>query len=414
MLSPVRVHTLALAIKRRFMGAGHDPYPSCPGDIQLSPSSRHVYDYDAAPLHLAWQNSGGADAGQWQQVARAKLAELTGYSNPGQSAEARHEQKHELADNLIRKSCYLHAGTAHDIPVHLIFDPALSGPLPVMICLQGTNSGVHLSWAEVRLPADVERIARGSQNALQAAARGYVAVAVEQSCFGTPAAPCAVPGVVAAIPARGGVLTSWTTGPGSWRDDFSARRERSLAKRSGNPCIDAANHALLLGRTLLGERASDVSAVVNWLHGGAHGLALDLSRLYIMGNSSGGSTALYSSALDLRIQAALVGGSTGFLRDSICRRGDASGQNVVPGILNWLEMDDIVALSAPRPMLLFAGREDHIWPYAGAEAVAESARAVYHALGAADRLRTAAAEGGHSYHPDVAWPAFEALMAEGG
>ncbi len=377
MLSPVRVHTLALAIKRRFMGAGHDPYPSCPGDIQLSPSSRHVYDYDAAPLHLAWQNSGGADAGQWQQVARAKLAELTGYSNPGQSAEARHEQKHELADNLIRKSCYLHAGTAHDIPVHLIFDPALSGPLPVMICLQGTNSGVHLSWAEVRLPADVERIARGSQNALQAAARGYVAVAVEQSCFGE-------------------------------------RRERSLAKRSGNPCIDAANHALLLGRTLLGERASDVSAVVNWLHGGAHGLALDLSRLYIMGNSSGGSTALYSSALDLRIQAALVGGSTGFLRDSICRRGDASGQNVVPGILNWLEMDDIVALSAPRPMLLFAGREDHIWPYAGAEAVAESARAVYHALGAADRLRTAAAEGGHSYHPDVAWPAFEALMAEGG
>ena len=379
MLSPARVHALALAIKRRMkrhMGAGHDPYPPCPDDIQLSPSLRHVHDYEAAPLRLSWRNNSDAGAAEWQQTARAKLAELCGYANDGKIPEARHEQSHALAGSFMRKSCYLHAGTARDIPVHLIFNPALAGPRPVMICLQGTNSGVHLSWGEVRLPADVERIARGAPNALQAAARGYIAVAVEQSCFGE-------------------------------------RREQCLAKPSRDPCIDAANHALLLGRTLLGERVSDVSAVINWLQSGAHGLTLDLSRLHIMGNSSGGSTALYSSALDLRIQAALIGGSTGYLRDSIGRRGDASGQNVIPGILNWLEMDDILALSAPRPVLLFAGREDHIWPFAGAEAVAESARAVYRALGAPDRLHTAAAEGGHSYHPDIAWPAFEALMAAG-
>jgi hypothetical protein len=99
------------------------------------------------------------------------------------------------------------------------------------------------------------------------------------------------------------------------------------------------------------------------------------------------------------------------MRDTIGRRQDSSGQNVVPGVLNWLEMDDIIALSAPRPMLIFAGKEDHIWPYAGAVAVAESARSVYRALAAPDNLQTAAAEGGHSYHPNVAWPAFEALMA---
>ena len=376
MSPPVALHAKALALKRRLarlMKIEIDPYPVSPSDIHLSPSERHIHDYDSAPLHLSWHNRSQGNAAEWQQLARAKLAELSGYSRTENCPQARHEQSHGLPGNLVRKTCYLRTSAVQDIPIHLIFDRALEGPLPVMICLQGTNSGIHLSWQEVRMPADVERIARGSPNALQAAARGYVAVAVEQACFGE-------------------------------------RRERNIAKPSPDPCIDAANHALLLGRTLLGERASDISVVINWLEGGAHGMALNLTCLHIMGNSSGGTTALFSTALDTRITAGLIGGSVGYIRDTIGRRRDTSGQNVIPGILNWLEMDDILALAAPRPMLLFAGREDHIWPYAGAEAVAESARSVYRALGAPDRLRAAPAKGGHSYHPDVAWPAVEALM----
>jgi hypothetical protein len=35
-------------------------------------------------------------------------------------------------------------------------------------------------------------------------------------------------------------------------------------------------------------------------------------------------------------------------------------------------------------------------------------------LDAPDSLQTAAAEGGHSYHPQIAWPAFESLMKDRG
>ena len=356
MSPPVALHAKALALRRRiarWMGMEIDPYPMRPGYIHLSPSEQHLHDYDSAPLQLSWHNGSQENAADWQRLARAKLAELSGYSRTENCPQARHEQSHGLPGNLVRKTCYLRTSAVQDIPVHLIFDRTLEGPLPVMICLQGTNSGIHLSWQEVRMPADVERIARGSPNALQAAARGYVAVAVEQACFGE-------------------------------------RRERNITKPSPDPCIDAANHALLLGRTLLGERVSDISTVINWLEDGAHGMALDPTCLHIMGNSSGGTTALFSAALD------------------------TSGQNVIPGILNWLEMDDIVSLAAPRPMLLFAGRDDHIWPYAGADSVAESARAVYRALGVPNKLRTAPAKGGHSYHPNVAWPAFEGLMEDCG
>lgn len=375
---PARMHAKALAIKRRIarlLGRTAEPYPALPGDIHLSPSERHIHDYGGAPLHLSWRYNSDGDAAKWQNLARAKLAELTGYSRAEKFPQAGHEQSHALPGNLIRKSYYLRTGAAQDIPVHLIFDSALPGPLPVMICLQGTNSGIHLSWGEVRMPADPERIARGSSNALQAAARGYVAVAVEQACFGE-------------------------------------RRERHIVKPSLDPCIDAANHALLLGRTLLGERVSDISAVIDWLDGGTHGMALDFARLHIMGNSSGGTTALFASALDQRITGALIGGCVGYLRETIGRRNDPSGQNVIPGILNWLELDDVLALVAPRPALLFAGREDHIWPYAGAEAVAESARGVYRACGVPGNLQTAPAPGGHSYHPDAAWPAFEKLLID--
>ena len=71
----------------------------------------------------------------------------------------------------------------------------------------------------------------------QAVARGYIAVCIEQLCFGE-------------------------------------RRELALTPRSADPCVDAFHHALLTGRTLLGERMSDVSAVIDWLTGDEHGFAV--------------------------------------------------------------------------------------------------------------------------------------------
>lgn len=223
------------------------------------------------------------------------------------------------------------------------------------------------------MPADFERIAGGSGNALAAAERGYLAVAVEQSCFGQ-------------------------------------RREQKLAKASADPCIDAAMHAVLLGRTLIGERATDISATIDWLLSRDAGLAIDPKRIHIVGNSSGGTTALFSAAMDTRIQAIIAGGCVGYIRETIGVRGDSSAQNTIPGILEWLELDDIVGLCAPRPMLIYSGDTDHIWPFAGARKVADSARVVYEAIDAGDALAAVSAKGGHRYYPEVFWPAFETLM----
>ncbi len=353
---------LALRIKGEF-----DPYPNRPTGAALSPSQAHFAAYEAAPLRLSWSNAGILDPVQWQSTARAKLVELTGYDKERTAPEIRHAQDFPPNDGLVRHKIYLRVRDGCDIPVTLVAPEDRTGPLPVMICLQGTNAGAHLSWGEALMPADPLQIAEGKDYARQAVANGYAAVCIEQSCFGE-------------------------------------RRERALARISADPCIDAANHALLLGRTLLGERASDVSSVLDWIS--TRPDEFDMSRVHVMGNSSGGTAAVFAAALDTRIGAVLAGGCVGPLRKTIAVRNDSGGQNVIPGILNWLEYDDVIALIAPRPLAAISGDTDHIWPYAGVAEVIASARRVYEAVGAADAIIAAPAEGGHRFYPEQAWRSF--------
>ena len=353
-----------------------DPYPTPPGDVSLSPIEGHLRAYDQAPLALSWRRAGCAGPLVWQARGRVKLAELMGYRRPAASPTARHGQDQAVKRGLRAEKFYLGVREGVDVPVVVVSDRDSRGGRPVMLCLQGTNSGAHLSWGEARMPPDPLRLANGADYALQAVREGYVAVCVELACFGE-------------------------------------RRERRLRPRSPDPCIDAANHALLIGRTLLGERVMDLSSVIDWLESERTSFGLDMSRVHVLGQSSGGTVALHAAALDERIGAVLASGSVGYIRETIGRLRDGEGQNTIPGILDWLEYDDVVALTAPRPFLTVSGTLDHIFPFSGAARVVEGARAVYRAMGAERLVRAVPAEGPHRFYPEVTWPAWRGLLAEG-
>jgi dienelactone hydrolase len=365
-----------LALRRRaarWLGRSADPFAGAPAGLALSPSARHFADYETAPLRFRFARNAEVEPASWQAATRAKLAELAGYRREAETPTAVHEFEIPLPGGGVRRHVYLRARPGVDIPIHIIAPRGGARPAPVMLCLQGTNTGAHLSWGEVRFPADADM--KGYDFAVQAASRGYIAVAVEQSCFGE-------------------------------------RTERAIAPRSEPPCVDATMHALLLGRSLMGERCSDVSAVVDWLAAESAALAADPARIYAMGHSAGGSVALFAAALDQRIAGALACGCLGYVRATIGRRRDNQGQNVIPGILNWMEMADIVGLVAPRPFATVAGETDPIWPAAGAEAVCAEARAIYEKLGAERHLICVRAPGGHMFRPAESWEAFEATLAE--
>ena len=374
----VRVTAYRIALRRRLalLAKGEFfPHPTAPPDVELSPSLAHARALDAAPLRLSWSRAKATDPHAWQAAARAKLGALVGYPAQRTTPTARHRTEHPLPSGLKRRRVYLRLWSGADAPVDAIWREG-GGRRPVMICLQGTNSGSHLSWGEARMPPDPAKIAHGGDYARQAAARGYLAICLEQSCFGE-------------------------------------RAERHMTPRSASATIDTANHAFLLGRSILGERTADVSSLVDWLVGGSENdldLAVDPARIFVMGNSAGGSVALHAAALDVRIAGVLASGCIGFVRDTIARRRDDSAQNVVPGLLNWLETDDVVGLVAPRPLLAISGTRDHIFPYAGVAAVTESARRVYQAMQAEDNLVAVSANGPHRFYPEIAWPVFERLV----
>lgn len=359
----------------RVLGFEYDPYPVAPSCVALSPSDCHRGTGAGAEMVLDWERTKIADAKEWQDQVRAKLIELSGYGRFGGPPRVNHLKDCANRDGFKHRSLYLKVRDGLDLPVRMVWDPSFESDrkIPVMICLQGTNSGMHLSWGEERMPADPIKIHYGADIARQAAAHGFLAVCLEQSCFGE-------------------------------------RRERWLFSPSEAVCIDAANHALLLGRSLVGERASDVTSLVNWLVEGAPGMAIDPEQIYIVGSSSGGTTALFASAMDERIAGVIASGCIGFIRDTLLTRGDSEGQNVVPGILRWFELDAVVALIAPRPFITVSGDRDHIWPFGGAQKVVESAQNVYTAFGADDRLAAIRAEGGHRFYPNLTWPAFAKLL----
>ncbi|WP_114854097.1 dienelactone hydrolase family protein [Brachybacterium sp. YJGR34] len=129
-----------------------------------------------------------------------------------------------------------------------------------------------------------------------------------------------------------------------------------------NSCgIDAARH-LLHGVPVMGRRVADAAAAAEAL-GALPGV--DPRRVAVAGGSGGGAVALLLAAADETVAGALVAtyfssfaASLAAIRHCPC--------NIVPGLLPELEMAEIAALVAPRPLILEAGERDAIFPIAAA------------------------------------------------
>lgn len=373
----VRLQTLRLAVRRRLsllFGGGHDPYPLRPDEPSFDPSSALAEEIAALRPALAWRAGDRTDLEAWRAEARAKLAALVGFDFDGKPPETHTTLSPVREGELHRRRVLLARNDRHGIPVHLLWRGEEGRRRPVMLCLTGTNVGAHCAWGEALNPADPIKISRGLDIAVQAADRGYLAAVVEQMGFGE-------------------------------------RTERRLSPTSLAVGVDAAHHALLLGKTLLGLWMSDLSAVVAWLL--EDGPPLEPDRIYAMGHSAGGTTALFTAAIDQRIKGVIASGCVGSWRRNIVRRRDPEGQLAIPGILHWLEMADILGLVAPRPLVVVSGERDHIWPATEAARVVEEAREIFEAAGDRHRLAFAAGPDGHRFYPQTAWPAFDRAIEAG-
>ncbi len=248
------------------------------------------------------------------------------------------------------------------IPGHLLLPKGTKKPLPVIICLQGHAPGMFVS-----LSRDSEgnpKPSKGDRDfAIQAVTRGYAAVVMEQRGFGR----------------------------------LSPKDHPEHGK-----CEFQAMQALLIGRTMLGQRCYDISRLIDALR--AFDL-LDLNHIGIMGNSGGGMASFYGAAVEPRISASMPS-------CSFCSYKEAHLPHYhcacafLPGILKYMDMPDMAILIAPRPLVIVAGKTDSITNISGVKSGFETVKRIYEKAGAPDKCHLVIGEEGHRFYADQAWPIF--------
>ena len=191
---------------------------------------------------------GKADITEWQKLAREKLIELLGFAEieackVETEVEVEYDRPYEEVDcREIRFRFASEEGVT--IPCHLLIPNNATKPLPVVICLQGHSSGMHISLGRPIFPGDEEDIAGGDRDfARRAVKEGFCALTLEQRGFG----------------------------------------ENGGDKEKGYPsCRMPAARALLLGRTLLGERVWDIIRCIDALE---HSFAdvVDVNKVLCLG-----------------------------------------------------------------------------------------------------------------------------------
>lgn len=247
------------------------------------------------------------------------------------------------------------------VPAHLLLPKNGQAPHSVVICLQGHSTGMYLSLGERRFSEDWED--RDQDFAVQAVKQGYAAVALEQRGFG--------------------------------------EQTGDPQKQKPN-CQHMAMQALLLGRTLVGERCYDVSRLLDAL---AQFPDLNLQHVGLMGQSGGGTAAFYAACTEPRICAVMPSCSFCAYGDSIIALSHCTC-NYLPGIAQQVDMGDLTILLAPRPLVVVAGEKDSIFPKAGVEREFAVAQQVYRAAGSADACRLVFGDAGHRFYAARGWQVF--------
>jgi dienelactone hydrolase len=343
-----------LATNARRMGV--NPWPA------LCPSSYHRGVAEELIPSMGYR---GGSVSEWQRslspVVRRLLAE-TPFESPPLDARTLWKRTSDLG--TIEKLIF-HSQRGVEVPAYLCLPHLATPPYPVLVCLQGHSTGMHNSIGVARWDESRQAQVAGDRAlALGCMSRGVAALCIEQRALGE----------------RAEQINRWQ-------------------QVTYHECTEAAMHGLLIGQTLIGQRVHDVERGLDLLEERA---IFDMQRVGVLGQSGGGTVALYAAAMLPRVKIVVASGAFCSFRESLLPRLHCP-DNYVPSILRYCEMGDVLGLFAPRPAVVVAGRVDPIFPFGGFERAVEQSRRIYDAAGAADRLHAVACSGGHRFYAEATW-----------
>jgi cephalosporin-C deacetylase-like acetyl esterase len=330
-------------------------------DRQLDSQAFCLSIYDGITPALAFSAHDAASAREWQRVARRRLVErLGGFPTTRVVLNAEVLETKDFGSYTRERVVFQTRENLSAIG-YLLLPKDRSRPLPVIVAFPGHGRGVDdiLGIAPDGTQVPQRGVSYSREYGLQCVEHGYATFALEQLGFGA-------------------------------RRDAAAR-EKGPAAYS---CQPAATAALLFGQAMIAWRAWDGMRAIDYL---ATRPEVDVARVATLGASGGGTTSLFTAALDDRVKVAVVSAYFNTFRDSIVSISHCP-DNYVPGLVTDMEMSDVAGLIAPRALFVESGRNDRIFPIAGSQEAASRTRRIFSALGAPDRMGYEIHEGAHEFY----------------
>ena len=319
-----------------------------------------------------------AKARIWAKSTRAILRKLTGYDTMETCPLRPRVTERVECDGYVRQRVVLQVEPGIDMTLYVLLPADLKPDerRPAIICNHGHSSAGKLGPAGVDDDPTVADIIDTYNYAygVDFARRGLIAFCPDARGFGERQEP-----TVAALP-HASILS--------------------------NSCQFINQMAYPLGQTVTGMWTWDLHRLLDYIE--THE-ACDASRIGCAGLSGGGLQTLWAAALDdrNRIKAAIVSGYFYGYKESLLDKHENCSCNYVPHLYEHVDMGDIGALVAPRPLLIETGDQDPLNGASGLKNVRSQlsiARQAYRVFDAKTNLKHAVFEGEHRWDGIVGVP----------
>ncbi len=304
------------------------------------------------------------DQAAWKHSLQQKFIELTGLDDieknkaPSLSLQIEGEEK---GDGYKRIRFSFASEIDCRVPCDLLIPDTGKEKYPVAIALRGHLSDYHRKDGEhyaLKDEAEQATISFGEE----AVKNGYIALCIEQRGMGK----CAP-------------RTRYKNTPG---------------------CRYVGMVAVMLGRTIMGERIFDVCCAIDAL---SHFPQCDTKKILITGHSTGGGTAAYYAACyDTRIKLCVTS-------CSFCPYSESSldlthcACSIIPCAYQFFDMQDLAALIAPRPLAVVTGALDKLFPLGSVREGFETVKKIYEREGAPSSCRLIEMQEGHEWCANTVW-----------
>ena len=317
------------------------------------------YLYTNQPQRLAFDARTVEAFTVWQRTLRGEIVELLGLAGRTPPARPVVEKLGEVdRGQYVEEHYALDVGESVLTNMYILVPKAEPPYKPIMV-FHGHNPSVQFVLGNY---PDGETAKTQSENdnnyAQNLAEAGYLVCAVEQRGFGER-------------------VTEQFSGPSEVRS-----------------CRHLAFEYMMQGRTLVGERCWDGMVAISYVQNRDDVVP---GVMGCTGNSGGGTTALWLSAIDERLTVVVPGSYLCSFKASILGVQHCEC-NYVPGILELAEMGDIAALIAPRPVRFINGEQDTIFPIEATREQFEIVKQAYTLLNTGDRVSLSVHPGGHGYN----------------